>query len=76
ALVNTNDVDASLIEGIWNHHPSEPAFINTDSFKKALPEIAQAYEKQRLIASRPETILGRAMTQAVLQRLYPSYVLP
>lgn len=73
-LVNTNDIDESLVFNIWNNHPAARTFLNTDSFFDSVQELADAQNTQLLMTSIPETFMGRGMAQAVYEALYPTYV--
>ena len=73
-LVNTNDVDESIIYGIWNNHPAQLTFPNTDSFYESVQVLLDAQTTQSLFVSLPESFMGRGMAQAVYDALYPTYV--
>lgn len=74
SLVDTNDVDEDVIFGIWNNHPSQRTFLNTDSFYESIQELLDAQTNQSLFVAMPETFMGRAMAQAAYEALYPTYV--
>lgn len=73
-LVDTKDIDESVVFGIWNNHPLQRTFPNTDSFFDSVQELADAQNTQLLYTGIPETFMGRGMARAVYEALYPTYV--
>lgn len=73
-LVDTKELDEEVVFGIWNLHPQDRSFPNTDSFADAAESLLQIQNNQLLYTSLPESVLGRGMAQAVYEALYPTYI--